>query len=284
MSEIEIQKLSGVMGWPIRHSLSPQLHGFWLNKYGISGSYVPLAVSPDNFELAVRALPKLGFSGVNVTVPHKEEALRVVDEVDGVAQRIGAVNTIFVKEDGSLFGTNTDAVGFMENLKEGATDWEPKSGPCVVLGAGGAARAVVASLVDAGVPEVRLVNRTLSRAQNLSDSIGGPVSVYNWSEASALLDQATLLVNTTTLGMAGQPPMELDMDVASEDLIVTDIVYTPLITPLLARAQANNLRTVDGLGMLLHQAVPGFAGWFGQRPVVSDDLRSHILDFLSKRD
>lgn len=283
MSEFEIQKLAGVMGWPIGHSLSPQLHGFWLKTYEIKGSYVPLAVSPDHFEAAVRSLAKLGFAGVNVTVPHKEAALQVVDQVDPIAARIGAVNTVFVQDDGSLVGTNTDAVGFMENLKEGAPDWDATSGPAVVLGAGGAARAVVASLVDAGVPEVRLINRTLSRAQSLSESIGGPVSVYNWSQAAALLDGATLVVNTTTLGMAGQPPMQLELDDLPGNAIVTDIVYTPLLTPLLARAKANNYKIVDGLGMLLHQAVPGFSGWFGKTPTVTDDLRAHILALLSKR-
>ncbi len=277
MAEIKRQKLAGVMGWPISHSQSPRLHGFWLAQYGIQGAYVPLAVSPENLEQALRALPLLGFAGTNVTVPHKEEALAAVDVVDPIAERIGAVNTIFVNDNGSLTGTNTDAFGFMENLKSGAPEWNASAGPCVVLGAGGAARAVVAALVDAGVPEVRLVNRTRSRAETVAEAIGGPISVHGWAEASDLLDGSTLVVNTTTLGMQGQPPMTLDLDALPTDGIVTDIVYTPLITPLLDKAQSRSFKTVDGLGMLLHQAVPGFAGWFGQQPEVTDELRAFIL-------
>lgn len=277
MADIKRQKLAGVMGWPVAHSQSPRLHGFWLKHYGIEGAYVPLAVSPENFEQALRALPLLGFAGTNVTVPHKEAALAMVDVVDPIAKRIGAVNTVFVNDNGTLTGTNTDAFGFMENLKRGAPDWSASSGPCVVLGAGGAARAVVAALVDAGVPEVRLVNRTRARAESVATAIGGPILVYGWDEASELLDGARLVVNTTTLGMENQPPMNLVLDALPAGGIVTDIVYTPLITPLLKKAEEGGFQWVDGLGMLLHQAVPGFAGWFGQQPEVTDDLRAHIL-------
>ncbi len=284
MSEIQIQKLAGVMGWPIAHSLSPQVHGFWLKRHGINGAYVPLAVSPGNFEKALRALPLLGFAGTNVTVPHKEAALKLVDEVDPVAERIGAVNTILVKDDGSLFGTNTDAYGFMENLKDHVPEWQPEAGPSVVLGAGGAARAVVASLVDAGVPEVRLVNRTLSRAQALIETIGGPISIYGWDDANALIAGANLVVNTTTLGMKGQPPMDLVLNNLLSGAVVTDIVYAPLLTPFLAQAKSCHFTTVDGLGMLLHQAVPGFARWFGTTPQVTDALRNHVLGVISGKD
>lgn len=284
VSEIKIQKLAGVMGWPISHSLSPQLHGFWLRQYGINGSYVPLAVSPANLESALRSLPKLGFSGTNVTVPHKEQALELVDVVDAVAKRIGAVNTIFVQPDGSLLGTNTDAIGFLENLKFFAPTWQPISETCVVLGAGGAARAVVAALVDAGVGEIRLVNRTLARAETLADDIGGPVSVHGWEVASQVLDGAGLVVNTTTLGMQGQPPLDISFDGLQSNALVTDIVYTPLITPFLEKAAARGIKTVDGLGMLLHQAAPGFEGWFGQKPHVSPELRAFILQAISDRD
>lgn len=283
MAEIKIQKLAGVMGWPIHHSLSPELHGFWLSKYGIDGAYVPLAVSPDNIEAALRSLPKLGFAGTNVTVPHKEEALRIVDHLDPIAERIGAINTIFVNEDGSLSGTNTDAIGFMENLKNGAPEWEPSKSSVVVLGAGGAARAVVAALVDAGVPEVRLVNRTLSRAQEVSLSVGGPISVYGWGQANDCLFGASLVVNTTTLGMEGQPPMQIDLAGLPSDAVVTDIVYTPLMTPFLSQAQSLELKCVDGLGMLLHQAALGFEGWFGQKPEITDELRDHVLAKIAER-
>lgn len=284
MSEVKIQKLAGVMGWPIAHSLSPQLHGFWLDQYGINGAYVPLAVSPDNLEFALRSLPKLGFAGTNVTVPHKEQAIELVDVVDPVAKRIGAVNTVFANPDGSLTGTNTDAIGFIENLKSFAPDWKPKSEICVVLGAGGAARAVVAALVDAGAGEIRLVNRTRSRAELVAETIGGPVSVHGWQAASELLDGAGLVVNTTTLGMQGQPPLELSFDGLPSGALVTDIVYTPLITPFLQSAAICGFKTVDGLGMLLHQAVPGFAGWFGHKPEVTSELREHVLQKILDRD
>ncbi len=283
MTDIKIQKLAGVMGWPIAHSLSPLLHGFWLRQFGIEGAYVPLAVSPENFESALRALPTLGFAGTNVTVPHKEQALEIVDAVDPVAKRIGAVNTVFVREDGSLYGTNTDAFGFLENLRVGLSERSLAGETCVVLGAGGAARAVVAALIDAGVGKIRVINRTVERAQNIAETLGEPVRAYGWAEANDLLEDAGLVVNTTTLGMKNQPPLMLDIDRLPASSVVTDIVYTPLITPLLERAQARKLQTIDGLGMLLHQAVPGFEGWFGQKPEVTADLRALILKHLSER-
>lgn len=283
MGEIKKQALAGVMGWPVNHSLSPNLHGFWLEQYAIDGAYVRLAVSPANLEAAVRALPTLGFAGTNVTVPHKEAVMGFVDRIDPVAARIGAVNTIFVEDDGSLTGTNTDAYGFMENLKDKAPSWQARAATCVVLGAGGAARAVVASLVDAGVAEVRLVNRTRARAQQLAQSIGGPVCVHDWSAAAAVLDGASLVVNTTTLGMHNQPSLDLALDALPANAVVADIVYVPLVTPLLRQAEARGLATVDGLGMLLHQAVPGFAGWFGRSPQVTEALRDHVLEILAGR-
>lgn len=270
-------KLAGVIGWPVGHSRSPRLHGYWLEKYGIDGAYVPLAVSPDCIEDAIRALPALGFRGANVTVPHKEAALRIVDRVDAVAERIGAVNTIVVGDDGSLEGRNTDAYGFITNLRQGAPDWRPEAGPALVLGAGGAARAVVAALVDAGVPEVRLYNRTLRKARSLAADIGGPRGRVIVITEKPKLAGAALLVNATTLGMAGQPPLDLDLSKLPTSAVVTDIVYTPLITPLLAAAQARGNVVVDGLGMLLHQAVPGFEAWFGVRPEVTADLREFVL-------
>jgi shikimate dehydrogenase len=284
MSDIQKQKLAGVMGWPIRHSLSPYLHGFWLQEYSIDGDYVRLAVSPDHFEQAVRALPLLGFAGTNVTVPHKEAALRAVDRVDPIARRIGAVNTIFVEDDGSLTGTNTDAFGFIQNLTDQAPDWQATAGAAVVLGAGGAARAVVASLLDAGVADIRLLNRTQVRAERLAEAMGTSVTVYPWSQAGEVMDAAALLVNTTSLGMQGQPPLTVTLGSLANDAVVVDIVYTPLLTPLLKAAQDRGLGTVDGLGMLLHQAVPGFAGWFGQPPLVSEGLRQHVLQVLAGRD
>ena len=274
-------RLAGVIGWPIAHSLSPRLQGYWLDRYGINGAYVPLAVRPEDFGEALRALPKLGFAGANVTVPHKETALRSVDAVEDTARRIGAVNTIVVRDDGSLLGRNTDGFGFMENLKAGAPGWDPAAGPAVVIGAGGAARAIVAALVDAGVPDLRLTNRTRSRADQLAGEIGGPIAVDSWENRSGALDGAGLLVNTTTLGMTGHAPLDLDLQSLPKTALVTDIVYAPLETPLLAAARDRGNPTVDGLGMLLHQARPGFAAWFGTEPEVTDDLRRFVLDALS---
>jgi shikimate dehydrogenase len=269
-------RLAGVMGWPVEHSLSPRLHGYWLEQHGIDGAYVPLAVAPADLPTALTALPALGFRGVNLTLPHKEQALDLCQEVDDLARRIGAANTIVVR-DGRLFGSNSDAFGFLANLKEGAPDWRAEAAPAVVLGAGGASRAVVAALADAGVPEVRLVNRTRERAEALATALGGALSVYDWDRREAALAEAGLLVNTTTLGMAGQPPLDLDLGALPVEAVVTDIVYAPLMTPLLQAARTRGNPLVDGLGMLLHQARPGFEAWFGVRPEVTPGLRDFVL-------
>ncbi|SEH27665.1 shikimate dehydrogenase [Magnetospirillum fulvum] len=270
-------RLAGVIGWPVGHSRSPRLHGYWLEKMGIDGAYLPLAVAPDDLAEAVRALPKLGFRGVNLTIPHKEAVIPLLDVVDSLAARIGAVNTLIINEDGTIEGRNTDAFGFLENVRRGAPLWQPSQGPAVVIGAGGAARAVIAALSDAGVGELRLVNRSRDRAERLAQDLGGPIVVGDWDSRAALLDGAALLVNTTSLGMAGQPPLDLDLAALPVSAIVTDIVYVPLETPLLALARQRGNRTVDGLGMLLWQAVPGFSAWFGQQPEVTDALRAFVL-------
>ena len=269
-------RLAGVMGWPVEHSLSPRLHGYWLEHHGIDGAYLPLAVAPDNLRTALSALPALGFRGVNLTLPHKEQALAICDEVDDLARRIGAVNTVVLR-DGKLVGSNTDAFGFLENLKTGAADWRAGAAPAVVLGAGGASRAVVVALVDAGVPELRIVNRTRARAEALAEALGGPVTVHDWDDRQAALAGAGLLVNTTTLGMVGQPPLDLDLAGLPAAAVVTDIVYAPLMTPLIEAARARGNPLVDGLGMLLHQARPGFEAWFGVRPEVTPALRDFVL-------
>lgn len=270
-------KLAGVMGWPVNHSLSPVLHGHWLDSLGIDGAYVPLAVAPENFAEVLAALAKMGFRGVNVTVPHKEAALAAVDDADALARRIGAVNTVIVGDDGRLTGTNTDGFGFLENLKEGASGWNPAAGPAVVLGAGGAARAVVVALIDAGAPDIRLTNRTRARADRIAQDLGGPVTVHDWDDRAAILANANLLVNTTTLGMTGKDPLEISLDALPTAALVNDIVYAPLETGLLATARARGNPAVDGLGMLLHQARPGFEAWFGAAPQVTPDLRARIL-------
>jgi shikimate dehydrogenase len=271
-------RIAGVMGWPVAHSRSPRLHGYWLRKHGIDGAYIPLPVRPEQFATALRALPILGFAGVNVTVPHKEAALAAVDRCDPTARRIGAVNTIVVAADGTLDGRNSDAFGFLENLRTDVAGWSPKAGPAVLLGAGGAARAIAVALLDNGVPEIRIVNRTVERAERLCQDIGGLLRIVSWTERASALAEAALLVNTTTLGMSGQPALELALDRLPTAAVVNDIVYSPLETPLLVAAKARGNPVVDGLGMLLHQARPGFAAWFGVEPTVTPELRRFVLD------
>jgi shikimate dehydrogenase len=270
-------RLAGVMGWPVGHSRSPRLHGYWLAEHGIDGAYVPLAVAPEHFERAFRALPLLGFRGANVTLPHKEAALALADRATAEARRIGAANTLVVDDRGRIEARNSDAYGFIENLKEGAPAWRAAAGPAVVIGAGGASRARLVALADAGVPEIRLLNRTVARAEALAAQLGGPIRVMGWTERGQALEEASLLVNATTQGMTGQPPLDLALDRLPFDAVVNDIVYVPLETPLLAAARKRGNPTVDGLGMLLHQARPGFAAWFGIEPRVTPALRDYLL-------
>ncbi len=274
-------RLAGIMGWPVAHSRSPALHGYWLKEFGIDGAYVPMAVRPENLRRALQALPLLGFAGCNLTIPHKEEALRAVDEYDDTAKRAGSINTIIVRPNGSIFGRSTDGFGFIAALRAALTGFNAAQGPCVVLGAGGAARAVVAALLDEGATELRLVNRTPERAARLAKELGGPVRGVAWDDRAKALAGAGLLVNATSLGMEGQPALELPLDALPRDAIVNDIVYVPLETPLLAAARARGNRCVDGLGMLLHQARPGFEAWFGVRPEVTPGLRQAVLATLA---
>ena len=270
-------KLAGVMGWPISHSRSPRLHTYWLDHYKIDGAYVPLAVRPEDCAEMLRALPKLGFRGCNLTIPHKEIAFGVVDALTDRAQRIGAVNTVIVQENGTLLGDNTDGFGFLENLRHGRPGFSAAAGPAVVLGAGGAARAVLAALQEAGCPEIRLLNRSRDRAEALATALPKAVQVDDWEQRDACLEGASLLVNTTSLGMSGQPPLCLDLDALPIDGMVTDVVYAPLETDLLAQARRRGHPVVDGLGMLLHQARPGFAAWFGQWPDVTESVRTFVM-------
>ena len=274
------KKLAGVMAWPVSHSLSPQLHGYWLEKYGITGSYLPLAVRPEQFRQTLKNLPNTAFIGVNITLPHKETALEVVDIADDNAHRIGAVNTITVKENGIMVGSNTDSYGFLENIRDIYPDWQASAGPAVVLGAGGAARGICVALLDEGVPEIRLVNRTKKRADILSSDLGGLISATPWSERENVLEGVTLLVNTTALGMAGREPLSINLHNLPVSALVCDIVYRPLETEFLLSARARGNPVVDGLGMLLHQACPGFQTWFGIKPVVNDELRHFITQKL----
>jgi shikimate dehydrogenase len=275
-------RLAGVMAWPVKHSRSPLLHGYWLEHYGIDGAYVPLAVAPEHFAQALRALGLMGFAGVNVTLPHKEAALQAVDEATATAQRIGAVNTVTMRPDGSLLGDNTDAFGFIENLRQSVPGWQPEAGPALLIGAGGTARAVAVALLEAGVPEITIVNRTASRAEALALKLGtlelgGQIKVGLWLDRARLLGRAALLVNTSSLGLAGGPALELDLAALAPRAIVADVVYTPLQTPLLRDAADRDNPVVDGLGMLLHQARPGFGAWFGVAPEVSPELRALLV-------
>jgi len=272
-------RVAGVVGWPVSHSRSPRLHGTWLRWYGIDGAYVPLAVRPETAEKALRALPALGFVGANVTVPHKETAFRVCDTLTKRARRIGAVNTLIIGVDGHMEGDNTDGYGFLENLRQGVSTWKPAAGPAVVLGAGGAARAVCVALLDAGVPAIRVLNRTVERAEALAHDLDdrGVMSVAPMSEANTVLEGAALLVNTTSLGMTGQPTLALDLHPLPPEAVVNDLVYAPLETALLATARARGNPVVDGLGMLLHQGRPGFQAWFGVDPTVTPALRRAVL-------
>lgn len=269
--------LAGVIGCPIAHSKSPKIHGHWLKTLGIQGAYIPMEVEPANLKEVVSTLPKMGFVGANVTLPHKEAIMEIADFVTDRAALIGAVNTLIFRADGKIQGDNTDGYGFLENLKTGAPDWAPQAGPAAVLGAGGAARAVIASLLDAGVPEIMLSNRTRVRADRLKSVFGNRVTVYDWVQAGNMLDHAALVVNTTSLGMIGKPELRVPLDGLRPDTVVTDLVYAPLKTKLLETAEEMGCVTVDGLGMLLHQAVPGFERWFGTRPEVDRAARTAAL-------
>ena len=272
--------LAGVLGWPVAHSRSPRLHGYWLKHHGIDGAYVPLPVEPLHFGAAVRGLAQAGFKGANVTVPHKERAFAVATQTDEVARRTGAVNTLTFGPDGDIHGSNTDGFGFLENLYQGAPAFALTRGPALVLGAGGAARAILVALADAGVPEIRLANRTRTKADGLLDELNVAARVFDWRDRAVALEDAALLVNATSLGMTGAPPLDLTLDRLRRDAVVTDIVYTPLATPLLAAAAARGNPVVDGLGMLLHQARPGFHAWFGADPEVTEEVRSFVAGDL----
>lgn len=269
--------LAGVLGHPVAHSRSPALHGYWLRRYGLKGFYIPMDIAPLDLAEAVRMLPKLGFVGVNVTIPHKEAMLQIADIITDRAALIGAANTLIFRKDGKIHADNTDGMGFVANLRQNAPHWQPSAGPAAVLGAGGAARAVVAALIEVGVPEIRIANRTRPRADALRSDFGAKVVVQDWSQAGAMMEDCATVVNTTSLGMAGKSDLHLSYDALSPQALVTDIVYTPLQTQFLIEAATRGCTTVDGLGMLLHQAAPGFERWFGQRPEVDEATRQAVL-------
>lgn len=269
--------LAGVMGWPVAHSRSPVIHNHWIRQYGLQGAYGLFPVKPGQLEAALRGLSALGMAGCNVTIPHKVDAMALMDHVDPLARRMGAINTIVVGEDGSLHGYNNDGFGYIQSLKDAKPDWRAGDEPITVLGAGGAARAVVLSLIDQGATHIRLLNRTRDKAQALAAEFGSAVTALDWDERHAALEGAALLVNTTNQGMHGQPPLELKLDALPTSALVSDVIYIPLETPLLAAARERGNPTVNGLGMLLNQARPAFKAWFGVLPEITPELRQAIM-------
>ncbi|MEI2804455.1 shikimate dehydrogenase [Albidovulum sp.] len=269
--------LAGVIGSPVAHSKSPRLHGHWLKTYGIAGFYVPMDVAQADLREVISTLPKAGFVGVNVTIPHKESVLALADVVTDRAALIGAANTLIFRSDGRIHADNTDGYGFIANLRQNAPNWQPAAGAAAVIGAGGAARAVIASLIEVGVPEIRLANRTRARAEALRQEFGAKVVVNDWVQAGNMLEGAATVVNTSSLGMVGKPDFRVPLDALSPSAVVTDLVYTPLCTHLLEEAASIGCTTVDGLGMLIHQAAPAFERWFGVRPEVDEAVRAAVL-------
>jgi len=269
--------MAGVMGGPVAHSRSPVIHNHWIRQYGLQGAYGLFPVQPDKLEDAIRGLPALGLAGCNVTIPHKVNAMKLMDVVDPLALRMGAINTIVVTPEGALHGFNNDGYGYIQCLRDAKPDWQANAGPVTVLGAGGAARAVVLSLLDQGATEIRLINRTRAKAQALADEFGAGIQVFDWSERNESLAGIALLVNTTNQGMHGQPELDLQLDQLPTTALVSDAIYIPLETPLLQAARLRGNATVNGLGMLLNQARPAFRAWFGVNPEITPELHQAIM-------
>ncbi len=268
--------LAGVMGSPVAHSRSPVIHNHWIAQYHLKGSYVLLPVEPANLHDALRGLKALGFAGCNVTIPHKVEAMKAMDWLHPVAKQMGAINTIVVQPDGALHGFNNDGYGYIQCIKDAKPDWRADTGPITVLGAGGAARAIVLSLINEGAKEIRLINRTQEKAQALADEFGSSVKVLNWSERNNALSNIAMLVNTTNQGMHGQPDLDIKLDDLPASALVSDAIYIPLETPLLVAAKGRGNKTVNGLGMLLNQARPAFEAWYGVLPEITPELHKAI--------
>lgn len=281
MTDSDRFHMAGVMGWPVMHSRSPMMHNYWMEQQGLAGTYVPLAIEPGKIGPALRAMHPLGFAGCNLTIPHKQDALEIVDEVDEVAKKIGAISCVVVRDDGSLFGTNNDWLGFLGNLKEFRPDWRADAGPVTVIGAGGGSRAVCYALLDQGVTEIRLVNRTRERAEKLAEEFGGPIEVHSWEERHDALDGVAMAVNVTSQGMQGETALDIQLDALPVDAIAADIIYIPLETPFLAAARARGNPTLNGVGMLLHQGPPAWKRWFGVEPQVTPDLRAEMEKSIS---
>jgi len=268
--------LAGVMGWPVMHSRSPMLHNYWFKQHGLAGSYVPLAIRPEHLTAALRGLHPLGFAGVNVTIPHKQEAMKVVHEVDALAKSIGAISCVVVRHDGSLTGTNNDCYGFIHAVRQEHPGWRPDAGPIVVIGAGGGSRAVCYGLAQEGAKEIRLVNRTLARAKAIAGEFRGPIKALPWEQRHDALEGAAMVVNTTSQGMVGNPALDITLDKLPQGALAADIIYIPLETPFLAAARKRGNRTTNGLGMLLNQGRPAWKAWFGIEPEVTAELRAMV--------
>ncbi len=261
------------MGWPIGHSRSPLLHNYWFRKHGLAGNYSAMEVKPEGLAAALRALPAQGYAGCNLTIPLKQDAMKIVDEVDAVAQRIGAISCVIVRPGGKLAGTNNDWYGFVQNLRQEQPGWRADAGPVVVLGAGGGSRAVCYGLMQEGAKEIRLVNRTYQHAKAIADAFGAPVKPLHWEQRDDCLEGAAMVVNATSQGMTGQPALDVRLDHLGKETLVADIIYSPLETPFLAAARSRGNRTVNGLGMLLHQGRPAWKAWFGIDTEVTPELR-----------
>ena len=277
--------MAGVMGWPVMQSRSPLMHNYWMAQQKLAGTYVLFAIKPGTLAAALRALHPLGFSGCNLTIPHKQDAMKIVDEVDEVTKKIGAISCVVVRPDGSLFGTNNDWLGFIGNLKHYHPDWRADQGPIAVIGAGGASRAVCYALLREGAKEIRLVNRTSERAAAIAKDLvgkdgGGPIRVVSWADRHDALDGVATAVNVTSQGMVGQPALDLKLDKLPRTALVADVIYTPLETPFLAAARARGNRTLNGLGMLLHQGIPAWKAWFGIEPTVTVELRQRLEESI----
>ncbi len=269
--------VAAVIGHPVNHSRSPRMHNFWLAHFGLEGYYIPLDIDPKKFERSIRNLPELGLVGANITIPYKEKVLKIADKISDRAALVGAANTLTFLPNGGIYADNTDGYGFLQNIKSKYKDWSAREGISVVFGAGGASRAILAALIEDGASDIILANRTRSRADQLRSDFGAKIKVVEWMKVQNYLSEASTIINTTSLGMAGKTDLPIPLNALKKNTLVTDIVYTPIETHLLATAAKMGCRTVDGLGMLIHQAIPGFERWFGIRPGDSQALRELLI-------
>ena len=276
--QIENIPLAAVLGSPISHSKSPTLYNYWFKKYSIRGHYIPIDVDPSNLNQILRVMPKMGFVGANITIPHKEIVLTIADQITDRAAVIGAANTLSFTKAGKIFADNTDGEGFIENLRQHYPSWNPKEGPAIVLGAGGASRAVVSALLQNSTPEIWIANRTRARAEKMTADFGARLRVIDWYAVSKFISEAATLVNATSLGMIGKPKLQIDLKALSKKTLVSDLVYAPLETDLLLFAKNKGCRTVNGIGMLIHQAMPGFSRWFGTKPAIDHEIKNLLLE------